>query len=470
MGVWPGSLAPQAVATDRVLGRFLWGNGSLFARRRTLGLFSAGSLFFGAASYLVLRDRMDTYVIVTAFAILLACPVAIAKTATACGVNALHTFSRYEWPVFSRLIHAIIFLATASATAGLLGLLAGVAGALLAPSWLVLSLGPVFLLLGLREFGLIPVLPVPTMRWQVPARWVQPGGFAPIVWGAFLGSGLATWMPHASFYGVLLLAFGLPFPVGAWLMITYGAVRATPALAAAITRRCSGEIALALSWKLRLLGHALTGGASLALAGVLLSALLSDLSSRPAVILYFRELHGDSLTGLVLAVALSGLLASTSLAKLLKRKRFLAVLTDTYQLSVPWAKVTATVVPVAEIVGAGLLLNPSSRLLGFGFTTALFVVMLTGVLAALVRGRTGDCGCLSTIGASSIGRPTLVRLCVLILLCLVGAAQLLHEPVSAPVRDMALAATLALTGIGVAGTALVLALLNARRVLRAFGG
>lgn len=66
-------------------------------------------------------------------------------------------------------------------------------------------------------------------------------------------------MPHPGFHGLLLLAIFLPFPFGALLLALYGAIRSVPALAAAISRRCSSDFFLVRSLELRLLGHALTG-------------------------------------------------------------------------------------------------------------------------------------------------------------------------------------------------------------------
>lgn len=128
----------------------------------------------------------------------------------------------------------------------------------------------VLLGLGLRELGFFARLRIPTFAWQVPSEWVRNRLTAPFVWGFFLGSGLATWMPNATFYGLLLLAVVLPFPSGVILMAFYGLTRAAPAVAAAITPRCSAEVALQNMWQLRLIGHALNGFIAVTLSVLLL--------------------------------------------------------------------------------------------------------------------------------------------------------------------------------------------------------
>jgi hypothetical protein len=361
-----------------------------------------------------------------ACAVLLTVPLAVAKTATACGINALGTFSRYDTPIFHRIKDALLYMATAIATASLIGVAIGFVGMLGgAARWLPM-LGPVFLLVGLRELGLLRRLTVPTMRWQVPARWVADSRTAPMVWGFFLGSGLATWMPHATFYGLLLLAAFVPFPGGAALMGSYGGVRAVPALAAAVSRRCSGEIALAGSWKIRLLGHALSGSAALALSGMLF-AFGAAVWPRivPMLIDAAQAVLGESPVSALVALGLAALFMATGVGKISHPARFARVLRGTYGLPAGLARVASLCVPAIELIAAFALVGSATRLAGLALVIALVVLMLIVTTGAVLQGATGDCGCIDALGRMRLGRATLLRLVVLLAIASIGVAPLI---------------------------------------------
>jgi hypothetical protein len=259
------SLAARApVTVDSVL----WGSRSPFSSQRTRLTFIVAALALGVVVYAALAVTLGGTVAIVLLAAWAAAPPAVSKTATACGINVLHTFSRYENPLPLRLGAAVVYAVVSGTTALALGLFLSATGSWLGADRLLVAAGPVALYAGFRELS-GRALPVTTSRWQVPARWVRDARVAPIVWGVFLGSGLATWMPRASFYALLFLSLVLPYPGGALVMLSYGLWRATPAVAAAVTRRCSGEATQAQFLRLVLVGRGASGVAITALASAL---------------------------------------------------------------------------------------------------------------------------------------------------------------------------------------------------------
>ena len=77
--------------------------------------------------------------------------------------------------------------------------------------------------------------------------------------------------------------------------------------------------------------------------------------------------------------------------------------------------------PAELIVAAGLAFVPTARWAGIG-AALLLLVFIAGIAAALSQGRRPDCGCFGAWRPTPIGRETLVRNGVLLLLALFVAA------------------------------------------------
>lgn len=260
---------PMLWHPEQILSRFLWGGDSLFRARHVRIATVIGASLFGSAAYMQLSRFLNPIEVILALSLVLAAPVAVGKTSTACGVNALATFSQYALSPLIRIERAAAYAVTATLVSGAFGLVLSAAGDLGKLHVWLPAVAPVIFFLGLREFGYFQRIRIPSSNWQVPARWVRNANAAPLIWGIFLGSGLSTWMPNATFYGLMLLALVLPFPSGVLLMGLYGLSRSVPAVAAAVTARCSGQVALRHMWELRLLSHALNGFAAVAVAAAI---------------------------------------------------------------------------------------------------------------------------------------------------------------------------------------------------------
>jgi hypothetical protein len=231
---------------------------------------AALGLLVGAGVGLLLAGQIGTAATVATAAMLLVAPVAVAKSATACGMNALASFGRYDLPVSWRALDAIVFVTVSSVTATLLGVMLAVVGGLIGlANWLA-PVGVICLYFGLRDLGFLGIPRVPSSMWQVPARWVVHPHRGAVVWGFFLGSGLATQMPYPSFYALLLVVATLPVPLGAAVMGLYGFTRALPGVVAAFAPSWAGTPDALAMFRFRLFGHATTGIGCLVLAGALL--------------------------------------------------------------------------------------------------------------------------------------------------------------------------------------------------------
>lgn len=203
-------------------------------------------------------------------AIPLVLPVAIAKSATACGMNALATFSRPDRSVGQRLSAAYAYALTATLTAASVGLATSLFGTLLGIGRYLPGVALITLYFGLCELGFIRRRsPVPSSMWQVPARWIHRPLLGPMVWGFFLGSGISTQMPFPSFYALLAVVTTLSWPLGTALMAIYGVSRSIPAIGASVSRQWAGTPDVLVMLRLRVAGHAAGGLACLGLAGVL---------------------------------------------------------------------------------------------------------------------------------------------------------------------------------------------------------
>ena len=389
-----------------LIGETLWGAASLFSSFRTRAIAIVAVFTLGVLVYLVFAPVVGSIWLIAAEAALLSAPVAVAKTATACGINALGTFSRYDRPAGLRVGSSLVYALTAVISAALVGTVASWVGSSWLPSPAIVLAAPFFAVLGLREFGVFADVPVPTSRWQVPARWVQNERLAPIVWGVFLGSGFATWMPHATFYALLFLAAVLPWPSGTLLMALYGLTRAVPGVLAALSRRYSGEIVRAHSLDLRLLGHALTGVVSLSLSGVVFTWWIVDW---PVIWQALATINVGLLFGATIAVAAGLFFAASALGKLVALGAFRAALRETYSLPEGIAAVAAPGVVALEVVCAVLLLLPETRVVGLLAGSALTAAFVLSAASAVVAGGAGDCGCLGVLRRESLGPRTLVR-------------------------------------------------------------
>lgn len=255
---WLTIAAPRISFASRIAG----------SRWRIVLALSASVLGFALGTF---ANEGEGRLGIALLALPLALPVAVAKTATACGMNALGTFSVRRRALRSRLISALVYLFVGTAAAAGVGWILSSAGGALGFDRLLPLAAPVCAYLGLREFGLLGRRPLVSSSWQVPARWVKRARVAPLVWGVFLGSGVATQMPYPSFYALLLLAAMLPTPIAAGLMAAYGLARTMPAVAAALWERCSATPSVSRLFGLRLVGHFASGIGCLMLAGSLLT-------------------------------------------------------------------------------------------------------------------------------------------------------------------------------------------------------
>lgn len=197
----------------------------------------------------------------------------VAKTSTACGLNSLGVASGPNLSRWGRALAAIEFAATAAVIAAALGCVlslfgTAVGGALLWPIAI-----PLFGYLGLRELGYYGKQRPISLHWQVPHEWVRDQRVAPFTWGILLGTGLTTWMPYSSYFGVLLLSLLLPLPYAATVMGAYGLSRALPVLATSFRPELLPTWS-AHAWTIRLLGHVLAGGLCIVLAGAIGAALV----------------------------------------------------------------------------------------------------------------------------------------------------------------------------------------------------
>lgn len=197
----------------------------------------------------------------------LVAPVAAAKTATACGMNVLASLPDFNRPTTWRLAIVLAYGGTVALTSMAVGFVISQAGGAIGFSRLLPALIPICIYLGLWDLGIVRRRPPLASSWQVPQRWVRNPVGRPLVWGVFLGSGLATQMPYPSFYGLLLLVATLPTPYGVVLMGGYGIFRALPAIPASLFQRFAGTADLRLLVALRLLGHSMSGLGCLLLAG-----------------------------------------------------------------------------------------------------------------------------------------------------------------------------------------------------------
>ncbi len=246
----------------------------LLPRRSILVLVAAVAAGVGIGIALTALPHGRPSLAMGLMAIPLLLPVAVAKTATACGMNALGTLANLGRPVVWRLGSAAVYVGASALTASLVGLALSSLGSVLGISDFAWALVPGSLYLGLWELGVIHRRPPFASRWQVPRRWVRNTPLSPAVWGVFLGSGLATQMPYPSFYALLALVAILPVELAVLLMAAYGVARALPGVGASLTSRLAGTSDLALMVRFRLMGHLSSGVGCLVFSGGLVPALM----------------------------------------------------------------------------------------------------------------------------------------------------------------------------------------------------
>ncbi len=242
-----------------------------FLSRRALASLSVGAFLVGVMSGLAPSLGAVSLAGTVYLAAALAVSLALAKTGTACGVNVLGYLSRAQSPLLTRACDATAYAVASAATATLIGLALSAAGTALGADRVVAATVPILAYLGAKELGITPTRHVASRSWQVPQDWVKDRRVGPLIWGVCLGSGFATWMPFPSYFGLITLAFLLPFPNGGALLGLYGAARAAPAVVTSIT---GGRYIHAINdrmWPIVLYGHITAGCLSFALAGALAS-------------------------------------------------------------------------------------------------------------------------------------------------------------------------------------------------------
>ncbi len=129
----------------------------------------------------------------------------------------------------------------------------------------------------MHELGFIR-LPVPQVPWQVPAQWLRYGAYGQaLLYGLVLGADIFTFMPHATFYVLLLLEATLGLKGGATLGVIYGFARLTPTWAAILYahygRRGCVPVTTWIAWARKGLFH-IANGIALAIIGEVLIGLL----------------------------------------------------------------------------------------------------------------------------------------------------------------------------------------------------
>lgn len=141
----------------------------------------------------------------------------------------------------------------------------------------VAILAVITLTFSLREVNIVR-LPMPQVRWQVPANWAAYGKLIQLfLYGIVLGVDVFTLIPYATFYALMIFEAILGIRGGVAIGFIYGVARALPTALGSIAahrRRDSAPIAV------RIFGSrgVLHGANSVALAvvgEVLLGALLT---------------------------------------------------------------------------------------------------------------------------------------------------------------------------------------------------
>jgi len=130
----------------------------------------------------------------------------------------------------------LIASATAvGAAAGALGLALRLSYSAHARTPWVVAIAAIALAYGAHELSIIR-LPMPQVRWQVPARWARYGkGKQVVLYGVILGADVFTFIPYAAFYVLLLIESTIGVNEGAKLGLAYGLARLCATTAGIIT-------------------------------------------------------------------------------------------------------------------------------------------------------------------------------------------------------------------------------------------
>jgi hypothetical protein len=188
--------------------------------------------------------------------------------------------------VWDWVFRTIMYTAGTTVGAMLLALLLGLVGQglhALFPGipyqWPMAVLGVASVVFALKELNIIHVW-TPQLAWQVPKVWQKDSRlFGQTAYGLFLGAGIFTYIPFASFFIVLaweLVAGAYDLRVAVMIGFAYGLVRGIPAILGGISM-LRGQYPLPVSnWLIEHLGwwHALNGLALVFVGSFLVSSFL----------------------------------------------------------------------------------------------------------------------------------------------------------------------------------------------------
>jgi hypothetical protein len=190
-------------------------------------------------------------------------------------------------------------------------------------------------------------------------------------------------------------------------MALYGVARAVPAVLAAISPRFGFRVVMDRTLDLRLLGHATGGLTSIAFGGLMLAWSVNQ--ARTMGLQGWPTVDPRSLFAGTIAVGGGLFFSASGLGKLISLRSVGNALHETYHVPGSMASAAAIALVVVELVCAGLLLWPTTRLAGLVTGAILASVFAAAAMTALVTGAQGDCGCLGALKPERLGRATVMR-------------------------------------------------------------
>ena len=107
-------------------------------------------------------------------------------------------------------------------------------------------------------------------------------------------------------------------------------------------------------------------------------------------------------------LGLAGIFTLAAVTKLVDQAGARKTITD-FGFPDRWARPVGLLLPLVELVIAGLLVAPRSGLWGGAGAAALLTIFMAVIAANLVQGRTPDCHCFGQIHSEPVGWPTLLR-------------------------------------------------------------